>query len=182
MFGLSLDYTDLVAALLDLFIGRRGATVLLVPHVLGIGPDSESDLDACRAVNDRFRSRWPGRLHLFEEPFSHRETKHLIGACDFFVGSRMHACIAALSQCVPAVGLAYSRKFAGVMDAAGGGAVVVDLRAVDLPAAVARVDAAWLDRDRMREQLLARIPPIRASALGLLLRPEFSEFLGSAAP
>ena len=45
--------------------------------------------------------------------------KAVIGQCDFFIGSRMHACIAALSQGVPCVGVAYSMKFAGVFDTVG---------------------------------------------------------------
>ena len=45
--------------------------------------------------------------------------KYLIGQCDFFVGSRMHSCIAAVSQCVPAVSIAYSDKFIGVMATLG---------------------------------------------------------------
>jgi polysaccharide pyruvyl transferase WcaK-like protein len=41
----------------------------------------------------------------------------------------MHACIAALSQCVPALGLAYSNKFSGVFETIGVGSLVIDLRA-----------------------------------------------------
>ena len=54
--------------------------------------------------------------------------KTLIGKCDVFVGSRMHACIGAVSQCVPTVSLAYSDKFKGVMAPLGESSVVVDLR------------------------------------------------------
>jgi len=177
MFGLKSDYKQLVGALLDLFAGRHGARVLLVPHVHGDGINSESDLTACRQVAAQFQSRYAGRLHYIDERFDHHETKHIIGECGFFVGSRMHACIAALSQCVPAVGLAYSRKFAGVMEPAGTGAAVVDLRTVELSAVVARVDDAWRNREAMREQLLARVPGIQDSMSGLLRRPEFTEFL-----
>ena len=38
----------------------------------------------------------------------------------------MHACIAALSQTVPAVAIAYSRKFLGVMETIGVEDIVVD--------------------------------------------------------
>ena len=43
----------------------------------------------------------------------------------------MHACIAAVSQAVPSVCLAYSRKFKGVMEPLGNGAAVVELRSAD---------------------------------------------------
>ena len=182
MFGLKSDYRQLMGALLDRFIAGHGARVLLIPHVHGEGENSESDLAACRQIARQFQPRYPGLLDTIDETFDHHETKHLIGGCDFFVGSRMHACIAALSQFVPTVGLAYSRKFAGVMEAAGAGAVVVDLRALGLAEVVARVDAAWDGRAEMRRQLLERIPAIQQSVSGLLRRPEFTEFLRHTLP
>ena len=56
------------------------------------------------------------------------EIKGLIGLCHFFIGSRMPACIAALSQGVPAVGIAYSQKFRGVFDTVGPGELVLNAR------------------------------------------------------
>ena len=63
-----------------------------------------------------------------EKGYDQNETKYLIGLCDFFLGARMHATIAALSQGMPAVGMAYSRKFRGVFETAGVGDCVLDLR------------------------------------------------------
>jgi polysaccharide pyruvyl transferase WcaK-like protein len=38
---------------------------------------------------------------------------------DFFCGSRMHACIAAVSSGVPTVPISYSRKFTGLFESLG---------------------------------------------------------------
>lgn len=43
-----------------------------------------------------------------------REAKAVIGQCDYFVGMKMHATIAALSQGVPTIGLSYSAKYEGL--------------------------------------------------------------------
>ena len=59
-------------------------------------------------------------------PLKADQTKYVIGLCDVFVGARMHACIAALSQGIPAIGIAYSRKFAGVFETFGVEALVFD--------------------------------------------------------
>jgi len=89
----------------------------------------------------------------------------------------MHACIAALSQCVPAVGLAYSRKFDGVLDSIGGGATVVDLRQADLNEILRAVGRAFTNRESLRNQLETRMPEIKKSVLNLFTSPEFSNML-----
>ena len=62
--------------------------------------------------------------------------KGVIGLCDFFIGSRMHACIAALSQGIPTVAVAYSPKFKGVFDSIGTGDMVIDATSVDMETAI----------------------------------------------
>ena len=47
------------------------------------------------------------------------EVKWCISKLDWFVGSRMHATIAALSSGVPCAAIAYSRKFRGVFATLG---------------------------------------------------------------
>ena len=41
---------------------------------------------------------------------------HAVQGCRFFIGSRMHACIFALSSGVPSIGLAYQPKFFGLFE------------------------------------------------------------------
>ena len=41
---------------------------------------------------------------------------HAVKGCRFFIGSRMHACIFALSSAVPTIGLAYQPKFFGLFE------------------------------------------------------------------
>ena len=60
----------------------------------------------------------------------------MIGQCRFFLGSRMHSCIAALSQGIPCVGLAYSMKFGGVFASVGVEDSVLEARTLDTAEAV----------------------------------------------
>jgi polysaccharide pyruvyl transferase WcaK-like protein len=43
MFGLQADYPNFIHELIDFLVRQKGAAVLLVPHVFGQTPDSESD-------------------------------------------------------------------------------------------------------------------------------------------
>jgi polysaccharide pyruvyl transferase WcaK-like protein len=47
------------------------------------------------------------------------EAKTYIAGMDFFMGARMHSCIAAFSSGVPVIPMAYSRKFAGLFGSLG---------------------------------------------------------------
>lgn len=170
MFGIRSDYSRLIYDLIELLVRKHGVHVMLVPHVFGTGEDSESDVIACRKVYNDVGDRMRDALHLVEEEYDQHEIKALIGCCDFFMGSRMHACIAAISQCVPAVGLAYSSKFHGVFKSVGMEEMVIDIRGCEGNAVVTAVDRAYQRRSELRAKLEANIPNVRASVLGLFSR------------
>lgn len=168
MFGIKADYRLLIHDLIEYFVQKHHAHVMLVPHVFGTGGDmSESDLNACRKIYNEAEKGLRARLHLLDGGYDQHEIKALIAYCDFFLGSRMHACIAAISQCVPAVGLAYSNKFHGVFASVGMEELVVDIRESDTDSALAAIDRAYQRRSNVRRNLEASIPTVRASVLEL---------------
>lgn len=113
--GIGLDYPGLIRRLITGF-QARGTEVHLVPHVIvREGPMvKEDDYRASQALAQAF----PGTIlaPAFESP---SEAKTYIAGLDFFMGARMHACIAAFSSGVPVVPMAYSRKFAGLFGTIG---------------------------------------------------------------
>jgi colanic acid/amylovoran biosynthesis protein len=158
-FGLMIDYRQLQMSLLDVFLQKPDTAILLVPHVY---PESEfaveSDPQACKEVFDQFKDRYPERIFLVEGKYDQSEIKFIIGQCDFFLGSRMHACIAAMSQGIPAVGLAYSKKFQGVFESVGVGECVIDMRSLDQELVIRTVEGIFKDRQRIRSLLDTVIP------------------------
>ena len=179
MFGLKTDYWQLTDRILTRLLSEPDCHVILVPHVFGSEENPESDVNACKEVMSRYGTKNPGRIHYFPGYLDHHETKYLIGQCSLFLGSRMHACIGALSQCVPAVGLAYSRKFAGVMELVGDGARVIDLRTADAVETEKLVGEAWDKRDSMQAALQTKIPALRRSILELCQQPEVRALIAS---
>ena len=87
------NYETLVPKLIEFLLATRQSQVLLIPHVFGT--TSESDSSACQRIYDELREHFPGRLGLASGSYDQHQIKHVIGSCDFFIGSRMHACIAA---------------------------------------------------------------------------------------
>lgn len=170
-FGLNVDYRALVHRVAERLLEKGDVLLLLVPHVIPGGDfkgNVENDLNACLAVQEHLAKKYPGRVSVAQGRYDQCQIKYIIGLCDFFIGTRMHACIAALSQCIPAVGLAYSKKFAGVFETIGVEHLVVDLRSTKADDAVAAVDAAFQSRRSVVEHLEGTIPSVKQRVLRML--------------
>lgn len=160
MFGLACDYNALIAELIEALLREAPeGRLLLTPHV--VDGSAESDVAASQAVWRAAQARHPGRVHLLAGRYNQSQVKRLIGETDFFIGARMHACIAALSQGVPAMGIAYSDKFRGVFESAGVGELVIDARGLAQEEIIARCLEALRRREAIRERLAGRVAALR---------------------
>jgi polysaccharide pyruvyl transferase WcaK-like protein len=164
-FRFKVSYVDLIARIVRAFIEERSADVVLIPHVFGNAP--ESDVAAARALYERWSPDYGDDLSLVAGEYDQNEIKYVIGRCNFFVGSRMHACIAALSQAVPTVAIAYSAKFQGVLDSVGVNAVL-DPRVMSIDEMVIRVGDAFSQRAALRTALLKTMPAVERDVLHML--------------
>ncbi|MCL2894645.1 polysaccharide pyruvyl transferase family protein [Brenneria tiliae] len=111
-FGLSCDYKKLIVALIEGFRARK-KVIHLVSHVFS-DEINEDDVAASRDIKRLFKDD-DGVIVAphFKTPV---EAKSYISRLEFFIGSRMHATIAAISAGVPTIPIAYSRKFEGVFE------------------------------------------------------------------
>jgi colanic acid/amylovoran biosynthesis protein len=143
MFGLKLDYREFARKLAISLLENSSDHILFVPHTYN--PPIESDPDACRDVMNSI-GQYSERIHIVDGKYDQSEIKGVISSCDFFIGSRMHACIAALSQGIPTIGVAYSRKFQGVFESIGVGDMVIDGRSMNTNEAVYQVFHCFRNR------------------------------------
>lgn len=100
--------TGLVAALL-----ARSRSVTVLPHVLD-SHDRDNDAPAVDTLVRAF-----GRDIDVAAPRDLDDARALIAGCRVLVGARMHACLNALSTGVPAIAMAYSRKFGPLFEGLG---------------------------------------------------------------
>ena len=158
-FGFRCDYNEFVGKLATELLDRTDCRLLLIPHVFD--PSLQDDFSSCKTLQEKLGGAYPDRIHLLHGIYDQNEIKGVIGGCDFFMGSRMHACIAAASQGIATIGLAYSRKFQGVFDSAGVGEMVVDLTKVTTEEAVADCLRLFERRDEAAKELAERIPKVK---------------------
>ena len=163
MFGLKLEYGFFLKQLVHQMLSLQDRDVWLVPHTFAPAGDPESDNDACLQLWQSLPAVEQARVKIIIGEYDAHELKGIIGRFDFFVGSRMHSCIAALSQGVPCVGVAYSMKFSGVFDSVGARHWIVDARELDLPSALDQVKMLHAQRNSFRPKLLQQAHESRAA-------------------
>jgi polysaccharide pyruvyl transferase WcaK-like protein len=160
---------------------RDDTAILLVPHVVALqesdalppksvpkkGYREQSDRVACGSIYEEFSAKYSDRIFLVRGQYNHNETKYIIGLCDFFVGARMHACIAALSQGIPTVGIAYSRKFQGVFESIGVGDCVADARCCGQEEMLAIMNSAFQRMDQLRTGLSETVARAQSKVLNM---------------
>jgi polysaccharide pyruvyl transferase WcaK-like protein len=166
MFGLKVDYHQLISEILDFLINKNCASVLLIPHVFGVN-NPESDAQACMKTFDQYKDQYKEKINVVRNSYNQNEIKYIIGLCDFFIGSRMHACIAAISQCIPAVSVAYSKKFYGVMESIGVEDLVADPRNLEMDELMMIIRDSMNNRDSLRKKLKTDMPRVKETVLNL---------------
>jgi polysaccharide pyruvyl transferase WcaK-like protein len=168
MFQLKIDYKSLVDSLIRSLVEKYKASVLLVPHVFGPkSQNAESDQAVSEEIYKELSSKYENKLFLAPGNYCVNEIKYIIGLCDFFIGSRMHACIAALSQNIPTVSIAYSEKFKGVMETIGVDNYVADPRIMNQKEIFEVIDRAWEERIKIRQHLEKKMPEVKAAVFNL---------------
>ncbi|QCY11380.1 polysaccharide pyruvyl transferase family protein [Pseudomonas sp. MPC6] len=105
------SYYKCFAELID-HLTNLNKQVILIAHVIETNP-SNNDVIACMEVMKLVKNKKNVRV-ISGEPNA-VELKGLIGQCECLIGTRTHATIASLSQGIPTVSIAYSRKAHGIM-------------------------------------------------------------------
>lgn len=126
-FGLRADYRVAVRDMVEGIV-RGGHPVVLLPHVLGRRPGGEADNLADAELLTSLPAEVAAQVHRVPWVHTAADAKHVVSRCAFFVGTRMHSTIAALSSATPCAAIAYSSKYRGVFSSLGVADSVLDAR------------------------------------------------------
>lgn len=161
MFNLKMDYKLFVHQLSETILKKTDANLLLIPHTFAARGHVESDPDACAEVFAALSPVYPERIQMLTGEYDQHAVKGVIGRCNFFIGSRMHSCIAALSQKIPTVAVAYSKKFKGVFASIDAGNFVIDARETEVREAVNMIEALLKDRAQIEHKLQTQVETVQ---------------------
>ncbi|MEQ9639612.1 MAG: polysaccharide pyruvyl transferase family protein [Alphaproteobacteria bacterium] len=90
-----------------------GARCVFLPHDLR---GSISDVSLLNEIYMKLTEQTRERVYVLQPEFNAWDVKGLVARVDLLVTGRMHLAIAALSQCVPVLGVGYQGKFEGLFD------------------------------------------------------------------
>lgn len=158
MFGLKVDYKKLIDELIERILKIDNVELILIPHVITNEFEVEDDLRVCKNIAKNLGSKLNKKIYYIDKEYREDEIKAIISGCDFFIGSRMHSCIGAISTKVPTAPLAYSRKFAGVWEEIGLGNCVSDLKTLEEGEVIENVMNVYESKDKILEKLNVEIP------------------------
>ncbi len=140
------------------------ANIILIPHVQEISDRNE---DRVLATAIQRRLGHDSRVRLAGGDFSAGDYKAIISRCDLVVAERMHAAIAGLSTGVPTLVIGYSIKAEGILTDLLGPELTKESALISVQdflapgAGLARVQAAWQNREALAQGLAGSLPATR---------------------
>lgn len=96
------NYKEYLKSLVKYLCEEDKYNIYIIPHV-------NSDVNAAKWLKEEFDG-----IHVVPMQESATDVKDIIASMDCFIGTRMHATIAAMSSGVPVIPVSYSRKFEGL--------------------------------------------------------------------
>lgn len=161
MFGLNVDYKSLIDNLIMKIMELNNVDIILIPHVMLENMKVEDDFNVCKEVAKKFQYKYRKKIYTIDRYYREDELKAIISGCDFFVGSRMHACIGAISTFVPTAPIAYSRKFVGIWEKINLEKCVQDPKKETEEQIIDNIIKLFYDRDKIKEILNKEIVNIK---------------------
>ena len=129
-----------------------------------IGPSAlEDDRSAVRQVLSAMGPLAQQTIWV-DEALSPQQLKACYGRMDFFIASRLHSGIFAISQGVPALLIGYLTKTRGVLGAIGLEDWVIDLSEIEEQRLITMASQAWMERENRSALLAERMPEVSAES------------------
>lgn len=164
------DYQVVLKDFLVWVLENTEQKVVIVPHVLVDDDSVESDYRASNALRDMIPGKYLDRLAVQSSTLNQCEIKYLISQSDWFMGTRMHATIAALSTEVPTATISYSDKALGVFRSCDAESSVIDPREMSTEEVFSGLIKSYTQREQMRSVLNTSIPKVKLLALDQIRR------------
>lgn len=152
------SYTKLMVNAIDYIVENLDAVVILIPHVTG--PKEEFD-DRIISENVYKNIKNRNKVILIKEDFPPQEMWGIIERCDMFIGARMHACIGALSTCVPTINISYHHKSNEIMAMFGLEKNVINVQEINFENFILRINDTWKNRKCIKLNIISKIDEIK---------------------
>jgi len=159
------NYIPALKKLTEYIIEKYNDVILLfIPHTIEEGHlNKEDDYSICKYLHENImESNRSEIINTLE--FSPEETKYLISKCDFFIGSRFHSLIAAISSSVPGIAIGWHWKYEEMMDWLEIENNVIQYWNLTTEKLIDMFNFNYNNREKIKKQMLLKIPKIQEKA------------------
>jgi len=150
------NYLITMAKLINYWIAKRNATIILFPQV--IGEKYDDDRQTSLTLYNLLSKKCKENTMILTEDFTPEELKSLSGKMDLFIGTRMHSNIFALSMRVPVVAIAYEMKTYGIMRMINLEKYVIDIKNISAEKLISLSELVYEKREEIGKILDTEIP------------------------
>lgn len=145
---------------------RTDLSIVLVPHVAPLDGNPNNS-DSTYMLNLLNQLNAPDRVVIAPPTLNAAQLKGLIGKCAYFIGARTHSTIAAISQGIPTISIAYSVKAVGInRDLFGSTKYVLPTLEVSAASLWTALELIRSENAGIRQLLAERLPEWRMRARG----------------
>lgn len=157
------SYIALMAKIADYLVEKKNAQVVMIAHVI---TPPEYGLHDDRYIGRKIRqtAKNRNRINLIKDDYSPEELKGIIGACELFIGGRMHSNIASTSMHVPTIALGWSHKYRGIMTMLEQEKYVCAIETTTFEELISKINDALQNRNEIKKKLALKVTEAERSA------------------
>ncbi len=156
------QYERTIGEFINWLISEMGVFVFFIPQVT-FKKGNDDDRTAARDIYSYIKSKH--FVCLIEEELNPQQIKGLCGKMDFFIGTRMHSNIYALSMNVPTMAIAYQPKTKGIMAQLDMENYLLPIKDLNLYNLKKKFRLLIERQGKIRDYLKNKIPEIRQRAI-----------------
>lgn len=149
------NYLHTLSKLIDYMIEKYNLNVLLIPHVISLSDKIKGDEIINKEIYSRIK--YKENVNLIQGDYSPNELKGIIKLVDVFIGGRMHANIAAISNNIPTLATSWSHKYQGIMKTLGQENYVINIENIEFDALKLIIDDLWSKREKIKKELEVKV-------------------------
>lgn len=154
---------NILCKTMDFLLKKLNATVIFIPH-----DSKKTDLyhHDPRYLADLILNKIEQKCNIYsiKGEYTVEELMGLIGKCDIFIGSYMHANISALRMNVPVIAISYSHKTDGIMELAGLNEFVIPYNYLEIEQLIEKIKIIHSNLNIIKKRLKQNIQKLRKKA------------------
>lgn len=136
----------------------NNCSFVFIPQVI---VDYASDEEVALKIQESLDEKYKDRFLVLNDDLSPVEIKSLISNCDYFIGTRMHSNIFAISMCIPTIAIAYEKKTNGIMHTVGLDDYIIEMSEITTEKLLNKIRKQEENSDNIKKLLDKRIISVR---------------------